>query len=1058
MQDSDDLYFGNDDLIVDDATLAALDAAERTYVATQAPQPLRTNKTGSPPPKRIKVNHDWDGQRHAKKRSRDTFDTVEDPDIFVEDGGLYAVPTALQHKAPSTTVVRVPGSQEPPRRVISHRKPVSNPARTANIPINATAGPSKVRQESLARHASGPVFGSQSSTRSKTPVPSAISTARNKTHRVAPKTGPEAEVARLKRQIEMLNAQLEDSKTQVVHKEGEVAVLRATMQKSAEEHATELAKIETAKTEAEIARAQLQKEHKEELERLKTLYVFKQHEVETSVRKPPWSSKKAIQQMNITPLRVPPEIRAWSSNVPNPDLTATPRRQRIRDMETPSRPPREAALSQRPSDSQILPGFFNSFAQASPSRPLSQRERQKGKGKERMRDEDVFVAPPSPPSSPTRYGMRMAEVPDLPMEDAQPAAAFQEPPLQSSPGYRGGDVQMSTPPIADESVQEPIGAYETPDWTDTLHRLLFAHTMPSAKMPTLQLLLNSPLPASTSPEDLHAYTSITARLLETVAKGSDFVEWISHLRAVLDVLSDISALLVSNGSILALTALFNMLRSMAYTIPSFAEAVLAPLPDEPEGTPAKIAVTMRDAIQRYAAGDKEKTRDATTAWLASEVVSLLEALSWNVPENIVPRLCAFLRAPNVLMTLLGPKQPVTLVRDTARALSILATHPNFFRQLLAHPYPAAGQEDVHNQDTRSIEHLDQLYAYLADSAKDTDLKDTILSFITTVALAHADAVTILLQSYILIPSIITYLTDATNPLWEEDLDLMASQTQIDQTIQTTNRLVALLTYLLFSSPTTYNLRYKLHHLPHRRFNGIAHIYTVTMSRLSFADPPGWLTEVQRVKLEQTTDMATKLLELVIDGPELELAWSAFQVDTESRPESDEEREARLLHPDDTESSRVLGRDRIDTSERGRRADPKPETTMTSSAPSLMRKDRVRVVAIMFPKDGISFEEFDRYWLTEHSKLFSSLDIVKKNLLKYEQFHFNPPANQLLAGLGIPQSQAAGIAIFEGESFEKIFEVFQHPEYLRIVVPDELKFMNREKSQLIAGELATVFGS
>ena len=47
-------------------------------------------------------------------------------------------------------------------------------------------------------------------------------------------------------------------------------------------------------------------------------------------------------------------------------------------------------------------------------------------------------------------------------------------------------------------------------------------------------------------------------------------------------------------------------------------------------------------------------------------------------------------------------------------------------------------------------------------------------------------------------------------------------------------------------------------------------------------------------------MATKLLELLVDGPELEVAWSAFQVDSDSKAESEEEREARLLHPDDAE--------------------------------------------------------------------------------------------------------------------------------------------------------------
>lgn len=55
----------------------------------------------------------------------------------------------------------------------------------------------------------------------------------------------------------------------------------------------------------------------------------------------------------------------------------------------------------------------------------------------------------------------------------------------------------------------------------------------------------------------------------------------------------------------------------------------------------------------------------------------------------------------------------------------------------------------------------------------------------------------------------------------------------------------------------------------------------------------------------------------------------------------------------------------------------------SFAPTL-RPDRVRLAVLMAPKHGLSFEEFDRYWLDVHAKVFSSISIVKRNLLKYEQ--------------------------------------------------------------------------
>ena len=79
--------------------------------------------------------------------------------------------------------------------------------------------------------------------------------------------------------------------------------------------------------------------------------------------------------------------------------------------------------------------------------------------------------------------------------------------------------------------------------------MIFGHTLPSIKQPTLQLILNAPLPLSAPPEDLQAYTHATARLLENIAAASDLLEWADHLRVLLKLLSEISALLVLHGSV-----------------------------------------------------------------------------------------------------------------------------------------------------------------------------------------------------------------------------------------------------------------------------------------------------------------------------------------------------------------------------------------------------------------------------------------------------------------------------------------------------------------------------
>lgn len=56
----------------------------------------------------------------------------------------------------------------------------------------------------------------------------------------------------------------------------------------------------------------------------------------------------------------------------------------------------------------------------------------------------------------------------------------------------------------------------------------------------------------------------------------------------------------------------------------------------------------------------------------------------------------------------------------------------------------------------------------------------------------------------------------------------------------------------------------------------------------------------------------------------------------------------------------------------------------------LRKDRVRVLAFIKKVDSVSKEEFSRYWVEEHSKIFMSMAIAKKNLLKYEQVGLKYP--------------------------------------------------------------------
>lgn len=68
------------------------------------------------------------------------------------------------------------------------------------------------------------------------------------------------------------------------------------------------------------------------------------------------------------------------------------------------------------------------------------------------------------------------------------------------------------------------------------------------------------------------------------------------------------------------------------------------------------------------------------------------------------------------------------------------------------------------------------------------------------------------------------------------------------------RTVLLLNYLVFGTDPTTNLRQKLHHAPHRSFNGITYMFIVTLGYLSYADPPDWINDEGRAELEHLSGL------------------------------------------------------------------------------------------------------------------------------------------------------------------------------------------------------------
>ena len=149
------------------------------------------------------------------------------------------------------------------------------------------------------------------------------------------------------------------------------------------------------------------------------------------------------------------------------------------------------------------------------------------------------------------------------------------------------------------------------------------------------------------------------------------------------------------------------------------------------------------------------------------------------------------------------------------------------------------------------------------------MKHAILHFVTTLAVASKDSLKILLQSLTLAQSIVFFLRDISDPLWEEDEEFYASNELIDwyaspdifkqpshticalRTIETMLRTTILLHYIILGSELPAGaLRQKLFIAQRRRFNGVRHMFFVTLGRLSYATPPDALSYLHKQRMDQ----------------------------------------------------------------------------------------------------------------------------------------------------------------------------------------------------------------
>lgn len=101
---------------------------------------------------------------------------------------------------------------------------------------------------------------------------------------------------------------------------------------------------------------------------------------------------------------------------------------------------------------------------------------------------------------------------------------------------------------------------------------------------------------------------------------------------------------------------------------------------------------------------------------------------------------------------------------------------------------------------------------------------------------------------------------------------------------------------------------------------------------------------------------------------------------------------------------------------------------------------IKVSIYLTRRAETSPEEFSDYWRNEHSPLLLSLDDFTSRVRRYvQQYRVREIADE------VPSLSYDGVAEIWLDQLADLAELFDSPEYRRVVAADEEKFLDRSKT-------------
>ncbi|THV02347.1 hypothetical protein K435DRAFT_963088 [Dendrothele bispora CBS 962.96] len=891
--DFDD-YFPDD---FDEQTIAALDQVEQSYFAAESSK----KNVQSPPPKRQKTEHGW---THATSstpvnQAATSFGIDELPEISVSNDAYAFNPDEFastprlqtQNKQPQNQFKPPPSI--PPPTSASHlnaarnnasqapafnRRPSSSSSHSGSIHLSqrqqsARSSTSRASRMSIIASA----LGTSSSVTSAPPVTTPGGTPSQSQGEPNTPIAPPLDETQIQNQLTKVMAELEELRNQNAKiqndlkdaqdarlaKEGEVTVLRKGMERTAQEHARQIAQLNATKEELVTQKDKLDKDWKSELERVKTQYAFRQHEMESNAKKPPPSARQKNRypsQSQFPSSQTPISRVIFTGSGPNTQSQSTP----LRNTKS-SRPQKSPDVSRK---SAMLPGFENAFSVSTPKRaskiqpnPIpvqtqSEPEFAVPLPPKRLFAEEISHHKSSPPGDDSMSVWEANE--DFPMLDA-----FDARPQADS--IQQGQVSNTSPDLEDDELIENFVFFSR---KAELTRLLLIHVFPSSGISTLQILAEAASKVSSTSRD--TFSLPLSRILGIISDTTVDADYELVVSSLSRELLHLSLAMNQENLTKELTSLLNLITMFSYTFPHFATSLLSHLHKEDDTTPDVIVLFCDIVQQRFTPIDEQGLdRD-----FVHQVLSLLEVICRTASDD-THLLEAITSNAQVLKLLLDPSQPPWFLARSTRLLLLLYAFPGLRRVTFSFE-EANGEEKIYLPP-----HLDNLCVHLTDNRRwDADssvAKSNSLASFTLLSLANLNTSKKLALSFSLIPSLVVYLTQLTTPLWEEDETLLSSPKDISTRIRATLQTISLIHHLIFNTDSDpLNFRKLLQETQSSRFAGIIHMFIVTFGRLSYAQDLEWMDDERRREMTGVYELASELFDLVVDGPEGDSVYAAFQ--------------------------------------------------------------------------------------------------------------------------------------------------------------------------------------